>query len=165
MKWTMSDRLAMVKRYVGENQKIEDICREFNNYDRSKLKYYIQLYERHGETPFSDEQAKRVYTREEKLTAIKQVMQNKKSARLVAAELGSPNPGIVHDWVRMYKERGEDSIQVSSGRKGYQLHPDRQKYLAAKELRDRLAYLEAENAYLKKVYALVLTKSKRSPKK
>ena len=165
MKWTMLDRLIMVKQYLDENQKIEDICRDFNNYDKTKLKYYIQLYQLHGKRPFSDEQEKRVYTREEKLNVIQQVMRKEKSSRLVALELGAPNPGVVHDWVKMYKVRGEDSIQVSSGRKSYKLHEDRQKYLAAKELTERLEYLEAENAYLKKVFALVLEKSKRLKKK
>lgn len=99
------------------------------------------------------------------MNAIQQVMRKEKSSRLVALELGAPNPGVVHDWVKMYKVRGEDSIQVSSGRKSYKLHEDRQKYLAAKELTERLEYLEAVNAYLKKVFALVLEKSKRLKKK
>ncbi|MFA5762240.1 MAG: helix-turn-helix domain-containing protein, partial [Bacilli bacterium] len=59
---------------------------------------------------------------------------------------------------------GTDAIQVSRGRKSYRLHADRQKYLANKELKARLTYLEAENAYLKKVYSLIQEKSRRTKK-
>ena len=117
----------------------------------------------HGEKPFL-EQDKRIYTREEKLEAIKIVMSNQKSARQLALEKGMPSPHVIQDWVEKFKKDGADSIQISRGRKGYRLHADRQKYLANKELRERLAYLEAENAYLKKAYSLIQEKSRRTKK-
>jgi hypothetical protein len=92
-------------------------------------------------------------------------MSNQKSARQLALEKGMPSPHVIQDWVEKFKKDGADSIQISRGRKGYRLHADRQKYLANKELRERLAYLEAENAYLKKAYSLIQEKSRRTKKK
>ena len=47
----------------------------------------MKLYLLHGEKPFTDEQEKRVYTREEKLRAIKEVLNHNKSCRQVALEV------------------------------------------------------------------------------
>ena len=134
------------------------------NYDLAKLKYLVKLYQMHGEKPFL-EQDKRFYTREENLESNKLVMFNQKSARQLALEKGMPSPHVIQDWVEKFKKEGADAIQVSRGRKGYRLHADRQRYLADKELRERLTYLEAENAYLKKAYSLIQEKSRRTKKK
>ena len=80
-------------------------------------------------------------------------------------ELAIPHPNTVNDWVQLYKEKGEDAIQISTGRKKYMLHEDRQKYLADKELKARCKHLEDENEFLKKSLALALKKDKRLRKK
>ena len=134
------------------------------DYDLAKIKYLIKLYQVHGETPFT-EQDKRVYSREEKLEAINIVMSGLKSARQLALEKGLPSPHVIQDWVEKFKAEGPDGIQVSRGRKAYRLHADRQKFLADKELKARLTFLEAENAYLKKAYSLIQEKGRRAKKK
>jgi transposase-like protein len=129
--------------------------------DASKLKYRIKLYQIHGEVPFTDDQEKRIYTREKKLKAIQTVLSGQKSARQVGIELGAPHADTVNDWVKLYKNRGEAAIQVSRGRKKYMLHEERQAYLADKELKERCKHLEDENEFLKKSLALALKKDKR----
>ena len=76
-------------------------------FDVSKLKYKVKVYLLHGETPFTDEQEKRVYTRKEKLKAIQTVLRGEKSGRQVALELAIPNADTVNDWVKLYQEKGE----------------------------------------------------------
>ena len=162
MKLTMDAKLKMIKEYLDEQVPMTKLVKKYN-YDLAKLKYLVKLYQLHGETPFVY-QDKRIYTREEKLEAIKIVMTNQKSARQLALEKGMPSPHVIQDWVEKFKKEGTDAIQVSRGRKSYRLHADRQKYLANKELKERLTYLEAENAYLKKVYSLIQEKSRRTKK-
>jgi len=159
----MDTKLKMIKEYLDKQVPMTKLVKKYN-YDLAKLKYLVKLYQMHGEKPFL-EQDKRIYTREEKLESIKIVMSNQKSARQLALEKGMPSPHVIQDWVEKFKKEGADSIQISRGRKGYRLHADRQKYLANKELRERFAYLEAENAYLKKVYSLIQEKSRRTKKK
>ncbi len=163
MKLTMDTKPKMIKEYLDEQVPMTKLVKKYS-YDLAKLKYLVKLYQMHGEKPLL-EQDKRIYTREEKLGAIKIVMSNQKSARQLALEKGMPSPHVIQDWVEKFKKDGADSIQISRGRKGYRLHADRQKYLANKELRERLAYLEAENAYLKKAYSLIQEKSRRTKKK
>jgi transposase len=117
-----------------------------------------------GEKGFVD-RGSVVYTRKEKLEAIKIVLSGEKSCRQIALEKCMPNPHVVQDWVNLYKTKGEDAIQISSGRKRYLLHEDRQRFLADKELKERLKYLEMENEYLKKSLALTSKKSKQSKQK
>ena len=159
-----SEWLKIVKLYVDDGVPMTKLAKKYK-FNVSNLKHKIRLYEIHGEKPFTDEQGERIYTREEKLEAIKAVMSGQKSSRQVAAEVGTPDPDTIGEWIRKYKEKGEEGIQVSRGRKKYMLHEDRQKFLADKELKDRCKHLEDENEILKKFLALALLKDKRLKKK
>ena len=159
-----SDWLKYVKMHVHDGVPMTKLASKYK-FDVSKLKYKIKVYLLHGEAPFTDEQEKRIYTREEKLKAIQTVLKGEKSGRQVALELAIPNADTVNDWVKLYKEKGEAAIQVSRGRKKYMLHEDRQRYLADKELKARCKHLEDENEFLKKSLALALLKDKRLQKK
>ena len=84
MKLTMDTKLKMIKEYLDEQVPMTKLVKKYN-YDLAKLKYLVKLYQMHGKKPFL-EQDKRIYTREEKLEAIKIVMSNQKSARQLALE-------------------------------------------------------------------------------
>ena len=164
MRYRPSEWLEWVKIHVEQGVPMTKLAAE-HHFDISKLKYRVKLYELHGEGPFVDDYEHRVYTREEKLKAIKAVLDGEKSGRQVSLEMGIPNADTVNDWVKLYKTKGEEAIQVSRGRKKYMLHADRQKYLADKELKARLKHIEEENLFLKKSLALALLKDKRLKKK
>ena len=156
--------LNVIHLYLDDKVPITEICRKYK-VDCAKVKYRINLYLVHGEKPFTNEQDKRIYTREEKLKAIHLVLDGKKSGRQVGIEMGIPNPHTVHDWIKKYKEGGEEAIQISKGRKKYMLHEDRQRYLADKELRARNKFLEMENDVLKKSLALISKRKDYQSKK
>ena len=156
--------LKIIHEYLDDGIPMTMLSKKYH-VDIAKIKYRTKLYKLHGEKPFSDEQEKRIYSREEKLEVIKTVLSGKKSGRQVALEKGIPNPHTVHNWINKYKREGEAAIQVSRGRKKYMLHEDRQKYLADKELKARCKHLEDENEFLKKSLALALKKDKRLRKR
>ena len=164
MKHTNSEKLKILKEYFEDKASVTSLVKK-HKIDKAKLLYYIHLYEKWGETPFSDAQERRIYTREEKLKAIEDVKSGLKSCRTVGIELGVPNPHTVQDWIIKFNKEGPDAIQVSRGRKSYMLHEDRQAYLADKELKARNEHLEAENAYLKKLYSLIQEKKELSRRK
>ena len=159
-----SDWLKWVKMYIDSGIPMTVIAGKYH-LDISKLKYRVKLYQVHGEVPFTDDQEKRIYTREEKLKAIQTVLSGEKSARQVGIELGTPHADTVNDWVNLYKAKGEQAIQISRGRKKYMLHEERQAYLANKELKVKCKHLEDENEFLKKSLALALKKNKRLKKR
>ena len=160
MKRRPSEWLKIVKMHVDDGVPMTKLAEKYN-FDVSRLKHKVKVYMIHGERPFTDEQEKRIYTREEKLRAIKTVLSGEKSARQVAAEIGTPDSDTVGDWIRLYKKKGEEGVQISRGRKKYMLHEERQRYLADKELKARCKHLEDENEFLKKSLALALKKDKR----
>lgn len=164
MKYNAEQKLQMVREYLEDKISAVKLSKKYG-YDLGKIKYMIKLYEMHGRAPFDERQASRIYTREEKLNAIKSVLSKEKSTREVALELAIPNPHTIQDWVKKFREKGEEGIQISRGRKQYLLHEDRQRYLANKEMTERLKALELENDYLKKSLALISKKNKQSKKK
>lgn len=164
MRYNAQMWLKIVHEYLDEKEPMTVLCRKYK-VDAAKLKYRVNLYLLYGDKPFTDEQANRVYTREEKLKAIHLVLEKKKSSRQVGLEMCIPNPHTVQDWVKKYKEEGEEAIQVSRGRKKYMLHEDRQRYLADRELRARNKFLEMENDVLKKSLALISKRKAYQSKK
>ena len=131
----------------------------------SNIKFYVALYRKHGESVFTNENGLKTYSREFKLKTIRRYLNGNESMRAIAVDLGLTDPGIVRDWVKKYREGGEDAIQVSTGRKNYLLHEERQDKIASDELKERIKYLEAENEYLKKSYSLILERNRQSMKK
>jgi thermostable 8-oxoguanine DNA glycosylase len=62
-------------------------------------------------------------------------------------QLGLIDPGILREWVNLYKAKGVAAIQTTHGRKSYLKHEERLDKIAYKSLKDRLEYVEADNAY------------------
>ena len=117
----------------------------------------IALYKHHGEEAFHDKIQK--YSRELKLEAIKRVY-NGESQRQVAIDIGLQEATTMRDWLRKYQKEGEAGIKDSYSRSHYLKHEDRLDKIAVDSLKDRNEYLEAENEYLKKLYSLILERSK-----
>jgi len=82
------------------------------------------------------------------------------------------NPGQLYHWVKIYREKGIDSLECRKGRptevpdmpkkKKVKLAPSEKEELEL--LRARNEYLEAENIYLKKLDALVTKREVAHPK-
>ena len=161
---TRETKLEIVKKHVEDGVTLKELSEEYGIHT-SNIKYYIALYRRHGDSVFTNEDGLKTYTREYKLKAIKRYINGNESMRSIAVDLGLTDPTILRDWVKKYRSGGEDAIQVSTGRKNYLLHEDRQDKIASDELKARIKYLEAENEYLKKSYSLILERSKQSKKK
>lgn len=106
----------------------------------------MALYRKWGKKAFIKNQERRQYSRETKLKAIKEHFENNKSYRQIAIDLMLTEPGIVSDWVAMYKEKGEESIKDTCSREAYKHHDDK---VLEKEYKKLLERTKAENEYLK----------------
>lgn len=162
MKLDQKARLRMVKERLLSGLPISETGKKYN-YSHSGIKYLCELYRRHGESPFSDDET-RVYSRKEKLKAIGRVKSGE-PIRQVALGMAMHDPTIVRDWVIKYDSGGEAAIKDTHSRSHYLLHEERLDRVAGKKPMERLEYLEAENAYLKKSYSLILKRSKQRRKK
>ena len=137
------------------------------------IKYLCRLIDHHGPDILRQDK-NRYYSPELKLQIINSVLIDHQSVYSVAIEYGLPNDGLLHAWIRSYKDNGYVIIEKNRGRPpSMKQHPkpiikayenmtpeEKVKYLEEKNL-----YLEAENAYLKKLRAVVQQRKEREQKK
>ncbi|MBP2059004.1 transposase InsO family protein/transposase-like protein [Lactobacillus colini] len=81
----------------------------------SNLRYLFQLIDKHGleildRSPHS-------YSVEFKEKAIKRILTGNEAINQISLDLGLPNQGTLHNWLRKYKEDGYNVINHKKGRK------------------------------------------------
>ena len=130
---------------------------------------WTRVYELYGESGL--EHRSRHWTYEDKVNAVQRVLDGE-SYHEVAHSLGMSTTSQVMTWHRKYLELGWDGLKLDGrGRKrkmgNKPIKPSKSKSQAEEivELRKRLEYLEAENAYLKKLAALVQQRKAQEQRK
>lgn len=146
MSITLKERLGMLLQHLKEGKSYSYLGTKYQ-IDVPKIKYMVKLYLLHGEAPFQDRR-KLTHRRDTKLLAISRVEKGE-SIRAVAADLGLLDPGILTDWIAMYRKKGEAAIQDTNARRNYRNEDERYKETIDQELNDKVTRLEAEIAYLK----------------
>lgn len=164
MKYSLEDKLKIVKEHVDNNVPLFELQKKYD-LNVCTIKYFCTLYKMYGDKAFKDDGRARTYTREMKLKAIDDVLNGGKSRRQVSLSLMLTDWKIVDDWVEKYLKGGPDAIKDTHSRSHYLIHEERLNTEANKKLMERLEYLEAENEYLKKLYALIQEKEQQQKKK
>ena len=142
----------MCEEHVIKGKSISDASEMYGGYDIGNLKYLINIYKRYGSKAFLNRE-NGVYKRDTKLLAIDRVKHGD-SIRSVAIDLGLIDPCILGDWVRLYKQKGEEAIQDTYPRKGYLTKDKRAKAIVDQALVEENERLKAEIEYLKKSRSL-----------
>ena len=156
------------RRLKGET--LSSLALEFN-INVSRLKYLVRLLKKHGYKILRNNK-NRSYSKEFKMVAINRVLLEKESKTSVAIDIGLSSEGILHNWIKKYKENCYNVIENKRGRKLNTMTKIKKskkiltKEEKIKELEEKILYLEAQNEYLKKLNALVqeeeLVKNKES---
>ena len=130
---------------------------------------WTKVYDLYGESGL--EHRSRHWTYEDKTNAVQRVLDGESYGE-VAYSLGMSDKTQVKAWHQKYLELGWDSLKLDGrGRKrkmgNKPIKPSKSKSQVEEivELRKRLEYLEAENAYLKKLAALVQQRKAQEQKK
>ena len=168
MRWTKEEKLKMVLEYRKNGfTPIVDGCSRTTM--RKRIVRWSRVYELYGENGL--EHRIRHWTYEDRINAVQRVL-NGESLCEVANSLGMSTETQVLNWHRKYLELGWDGLKLCGrGRKrkmgNKPIKPSKSKSQADEivELRKRLEYLEAENAYLKKLAALVQQRKAQEQKK
>ena len=132
-------------------------------------------YKKHGIEGIKHPSKNRKYSAELKLEIINRAYQGESKSRL-AAEYNLPGPGTIISWMKKYEELGYNGLEGKQGRprgrskimtkeekKNTPLNNEEREELI--RLRKEKEYLEMENAYLKKLDALVKERLKQQRKK
>ena len=168
MRWTKEEKLKMVLEYKN-NCFIPTVkgCSRKTVYEN--IRKWTKVYNLYGESGL--EHRSRHWTYEDKINAVQRVLGGE-SYHQVAHSLGMSSHTRVMVWHRKYLELGWDGLKLDGrGRKrkmgNKPIKPSKSKSQAEEivELRKRLEYLEAENAYLKKLAALVQQRKAQEQKK
>ena len=168
MRWTKEEKLKMVLEYKNNGYTpIVDGCSRKTMHNHIRL--WAKVYDLYGVSGL--EHRSRQWTYEDKVNAVQRVL-NGESYSEVAHSLGMSIESQVLTWHRKYLELGWDGLKLDGrGRKrkmgSKSNKPSKSKSQAEEivELRKRLEYLEAENAYLKKLAALVQQRKAQEQKK
>ena len=124
--------------------------------DRKGIRRWVALYEEFGTDGLLIKNKN--YSVEFKLSVIKYIRENSLSFFKAAIKFGIPDDSSVRNWVRIYNEHGESGFIQGNRYRDKNMNSKKKFKLNEKtkeELIERLVYLEAENAYLKKLQALV----------
>lgn len=143
--------------------------------DDGLVRKWHGAYELHGEEGL--ERRYRHYSPDFKVGVVQRMASEGWSARQACAKFNIPGPSTIAQWQLAFAEGGAAALEPK--RRGRvpkmakhtshtpPLHqrPKAPKNMTTDELHERLAYLEAENAYLKKLKALAQEKQSAEKKK
>ena len=154
---SLHDRLAAVKA-IETGESISEVARQ-NQMSRDAMEFYWRQYQEHGEGGLHSHAYG--WTAEQKQQVLLYMHENNLSCKETAIQFGISGSATISQWEQRYLENGIEGLEdKKKGRKPRKPKPKPPK-TREEELLDRIHYLEAENAYLKKLNALVAEREKR----
>jgi transposase len=157
-----------IHQYLSGNVGVKSIARSLG-INHEVLRMWIKQYEYHGVQAF--EKSYTAYTIPYKLDVLNYMIENGTSPNEAAVIFNISSPGIIRKWRSQFNEHGVDALKPQ--KKGRHCTMDMNKKGIKKQepaegsvqaLQAELERLRMENAYLKKLNALVQNKEK-SPNK
>ena len=143
---------------VQAGESVASVARQFGMSERA-VRLWYRLLEEHGESGIRSRSYN--WTAEQKYQVLKYMRENNLTCQDVSIQLGISGSSTVWQWEQRYLEKGKEGLEnKKKGRKPRISKPKPPK-TREEELLDRIQYLEAENAYLKKLNALVAERENR----
>ena len=166
MKLTEEDKINIYEsRKSGVT--IADLSRQFGIL-KSGISYLVNLIDIHGYSIVKREYRK--HDQAFKQDSIDRVLIKGESLNSVALECGLSSAGMLHNWIRIYKEDGYNILDKKRGpitMKKNKIMSDKvdTEESKVKQLEKEIEYLKAENAFLKKWNAVVQQEEKHKKRK
>lgn len=167
-KYTSEFKLQVVKYCIDGHHSKYDAAKEFNIPSPTPIMEWIRKYKEHGVEGLI-KQPKSSYSGEFRQNVVEYMHSNHLSATETAVHFRVQTP-IVLKWERIYYEEGPQGLyEEKRGRKKNMSSKPRKKKLSKEneeDLIEEVQRLRMENAYLKKLQALVQERTKpKHPKK
>ena len=171
MKLKLEDKLKIIDLY-NEGLSTSQISKQFKVSDWI-IENIKRQYREHGIESFKEKGKNKKYSPEIKMKIVNRVL-NGESKSGIAAEL-CVNKGMIHSWVKKYKELGYNGLIEKKKGRSPKMKPknnetkldilidDKDKII--KEQAEKIAQLEMENDLLKKLRALVQQRNKQQDEK
>ncbi len=156
-KLSKAERLAAVKA-VKAGESIADVAMRYQK-SRDVIEYYFRLFEEHGEGGLQSKNYN--LGSAQKYQILQYMHEHHLSYKEIGIQFGLSGSSTIWQWEQRYLENGIEGLEdKKKGRKPRVQKPKPPK-TREEELLERIEDLEIENAYLKKLNALVAEREKR----
>lgn len=168
IKYSLEFKLSLVKRVSKDQDSLRSLAKA-NNVAHSLLQQWVSFYEAYGIMGLQLPRGR--YDVAFKLEAIQTFKQEKLSLLETCVRFKIPAPGMLFNWLKQYESHGIEALSKARGRPKRMLMSDNITKKPAvpktkeQELEEENKYLRAENAYLKKLYALIQKEEAEKKKK
>ena len=167
-KYSSEFKLKVIKYYLEENHSYSECMKKFDIPTKSILNSWIHKYETHGVEGIM-KQVKPSYDGNFKQNVIEYMHNNHLSATETANYFRLAGADVVLKWERIYYEEGPQALYKGKrGRNKNMCSKTRKKKLSKDVEEDLIAEvqrLRMENAYLKKLQALIQERTKPKQEK
>ena len=162
-KFSKKFKLRVVKYCIEKNHSYGDAAKHFNLKDVKAISYWVSKYQEHGIKGL--EKNKQEYDGKFKQTEVEYMHDNHLSLRQTAVKFNLSNHTVVGRWENIYYEKGPQVLyQKQSGKNSNMKSKTKKDNLSKeknnKELLEEIEQLRMENAYLKKLQALIQQRTK-----
>ncbi len=168
-KYSEKFKLEVVNYYLNNNCSWQYVADKFNIPAKVTVRKWVRKYEEHGTKGLIKNQ-KASYSGEFKQNVLEYMHTNHLSATMTATKFNLANENTVLKWERIYYEEGPQGLYIERRGRNKRMNSKPKKKELSKEVEEDLIAenqrLRMENAYLKKLQALVQerTKPKQSKK-
>ena len=156
-KYDLWFKVELVEQYLSGGTSYAEQASTYG-VEESQLRFWVASYRQHGVSGLEKKHS--FYSAEFKLKVLQHIKREGLSDRQAAALYGIRSTGAIGKWRREYDEGGLTALTprrkgraVKSPTTPHRPHAS-EETRTQKELLEELAYLRAENAYLKKLKAL-----------
>lgn len=168
-KYSKEFKLKAVETYLSQHMSQQEVATSFNIY-RQRLSEWLFAYQARGKTALALRHTQRVYSPEFKRSVLAYKRQSLMSLSELAIHFAIPSASSIFTWEQRYNQGGIDALMNHRGihkmkkpkspknPKDPQISNKPWSELSPAELLREVEYLQAENAYLKKLEALIQEK-------
>lgn len=160
-KYSLETRLAVVSHYLSGHDGTQRTAERFG-VERTSVRRWVRAWRLHGIDGIAWKNDR--HSPAFRIAVVRTALDEELSMREAAAQFNISNETVVRHWINVYKDAGEKGLlSIKPGRSKDMAKPQKAspltnaalEKLSPEELRAELRYLRAENAYLKKLKALV----------
>lgn len=166
-KYSNNFKLKVVKFYIEQNCSYQDVAKHFSIPSRETIRIWVKKYEEHNKKGLIKNNQK--YDGKFKQSVVEYMQHNHLSLSETAIKFNLGNDQVVAKWERIYYEEGPQALyEERRGRNNKMSSKQRKKELSKEEeknLLEEIQQLRMENAYLKKLQALVQKRTKPKQEK
>jgi transposase len=172
MKYTQQFKHKVVQDYLVGHDGFKAVAQRYGMPNRSLVERWVMAYRLHGDAGLSKKRSR--YGVDFKLSVLRHMWENRLSITQTAARFDIRRHSTVGAWERAYREGGVKALTPAPTRRPKKMTipttkaeiPAGEDKRSREELMAELEYLRMENAYLKKLDALVQARQKSAaPKK